>query len=146
MGLEFTLYDYRYTIELFWIPEVDLDFVDLFEDLAGIGFNISTEVFKIPAVIGFVEDEILFEVGEFDVNLGQADFHMNPYGCNGHKKGEQADGLGKWETEYFPFFHHNTALRAIEGYFDHFNKGDPTNDCFGLAGDPDSKSSVTCIG
>jgi len=82
-----------------------LDFVDLFEDFAGVGFNVGSEVFKIPAVVGLVERKVLLEVGEFNVYLGQADFHMNPYGYNSHKKGEQTDGLGKRETEYFPFFH-----------------------------------------
>ena len=86
-----------------------MDFVDLFQDFASIGFNIGAEVFEIAAIVGFMEDEILFEVGEFDVYFGQTDFHVNPDGNDGHKKGEQADGLGKWETEYFPFFHHTTV-------------------------------------
>ncbi len=78
MDLEFTMCDFRFMIDLFWISEVDLYFVDLFKDFAGIGFNIGTEVFEIPAVVGLVERKVLFEVGEFDVNFGQTDFHMHP--------------------------------------------------------------------
>ena len=83
-----------------------MDFVDLLEDFAGVGFNVGSEVFKIQAVVGLVERKVLFEVGEFDIYLGKTDFHMHPDRNNGYKKGEQADGLGKRETEYFPFFHH----------------------------------------
>jgi len=82
-----------------------LDFVDLLEDFAGVGFNVGSEVFKIPAVVGLVERKVLFEVGEFNIYFGQTDFHMHPDRNNGHKKCKQTDCLGKREAEYFPFFH-----------------------------------------
>lgn len=80
------MYDVRITKALFGIPEIDLDLVDLFEDFTGIGFDIRAQCFNFATVIRLMKNQILFEVGEFNVNLGQADFHVNPNGNNGHKK------------------------------------------------------------
>ena len=68
----------RITNALFGVSEVDLDFVDLFEDFPGVGFDIGAESFDFTAVIGLVENQILFEIGEFDIDFGQTDFHMHP--------------------------------------------------------------------
>ena len=87
MAIRITSYELRITNTLFGISEVDLDFIDLFEDLPGVGFDVGAESFDFAAIIRLVEDEILFEVGEFDIDFGQTDFHMHPNGNNGHKKG-----------------------------------------------------------
>ena len=45
------------------IAEVDLDFVDAFEDLFGVGFDIGADKEKVFSVVGFVEKKILLHVG-----------------------------------------------------------------------------------
>ena len=45
------------------ISEVDLDFVDAFEDFFGVGFDVGADEKEIFSIIGFVEKEILLHIG-----------------------------------------------------------------------------------
>jgi len=52
-----------------FISQVDLDFVYFTEDLFGVGFKFGAEDFDFAAVVGLVEDHVLFEVGKLNVNF-----------------------------------------------------------------------------
>ena len=45
------------------ISEVDLDFVDAFEDFFGVGFDVGADEEEVFAIVGFVEVEVLLHVG-----------------------------------------------------------------------------------
>ena len=45
------------------VAEVDLDFVDAFEDLFGVGFDVGADEKEVFSIVGFMEKKILFHVG-----------------------------------------------------------------------------------
>ena len=89
----------RRAAPLLVVSEIDLDFVDAFENLFGVGFYIGADKVDISLIIGFVEEEVLFHVGEFDVDFGDADLHMDPDRDDGYQECEQADGLSYGHSE-----------------------------------------------
>jgi len=96
----------RHAAPLLVVSEIDLDFVDAFEDLFGIGFDVGADKVDIILIIGFVEEEVLFHVGEFDVDFGDADLHVDPYRDDGDKECEQAYGLSDGHSENGVFCGH----------------------------------------
>jgi len=94
----------------FLVAEVDLDFVDLFEDLFGVGFDVGADEVDVGLVFGFVVVEVLFEVGELDVDLGNPDFHVNPDGDYGYQECKEANGLGKRHSEDHVFGLHGVLI------------------------------------
>ena len=81
------------------IPQVDLYFIDLFEDLFGVGFDVGANEVDVVLVVGFVEEMILLHVCEFDVDLGDADLHVDPDRNDGYQECEQAYGLSYGHSE-----------------------------------------------
>jgi len=137
------------------IAEIDLDFVDLFEDLFCVGFDIRADEVDVVLVVGFVEEEVLFHVCEFDVDLGDADLHVDPDRDDGYQECEQANGLSYGHSEDCVFCGHRTSFQlqirneelriicsillilwylAIEGDFDHFDECHPAEDNLFLTG------------
>ena len=81
------------------IAEVDLYLIDLFEDLFRVGFDVRADEVDVVLVVGFVEEEVLFHVCEFDVDLGDADLHVDPDRDDGYQECEQANGLSYGHSE-----------------------------------------------
>jgi len=91
------------------ITQIDLDFIDFFEDLFGVGFDIGADEVYIVLVVGLVEEEILLHVGDLDIDLGNPDLHVNPNGYNSHQEGEQTDSLRQGHPEDGVFWLHKTS-------------------------------------
>jgi len=93
------------------IPQVDLYFIDLFEDLFGVGFDVGANEVDVVLVVGFVEEMILLHVCEFDVDLGDADLHVDPDRNDGYQECEQAYGLSDWHSKDCVFCWHRTFFQ-----------------------------------
>jgi len=55
--------------------------------------------FKVPAVVGFMDQLVLFEIDNFHIDLGQPDLQVNPDRDDDRKETEQGDGLREGEAE-----------------------------------------------
>lgn len=44
----------------FPVPKIDLDFIHFPQDLLGIGIDVGTKGFKVPAIISFMDHKVLF--------------------------------------------------------------------------------------
>ncbi len=60
------------------IAEIYLDFVDLLQDLSGIGFNICSYHSKVISVVDLMCWQIFFHVDDLHIYLGKPYLHMNP--------------------------------------------------------------------
>lgn len=89
-----------------FVAEIDLNLIDLADDFACVGTDLGTECVEVFPVVGFMGGQVLFEIFNLDVDFGQADFHMDPYGDDGNQESEQADCLGKRKPEYGVFVSH----------------------------------------
>ena len=49
------------------VAEIDLDFIDAFEDFFGVGFDIGPDDFEVPGVICLVQKQVLLKVGNFHI-------------------------------------------------------------------------------
>jgi hypothetical protein len=87
-------------ISLGIVTEIDLDFIDAFEDFLGVGFDIGPDDFEVPGVISFVQKQVLLKVGNFHIQFCQSNFHMDPDGDDGQQEGKQTDCLWKRQTKY----------------------------------------------
>jgi len=80
---------------LFVVSQINLNFINAFENFFGVGFNVGPDDVEVVRVICLMQKKVLFEVGDFDIHFGQADLHVNPDRNDGQQEGKQADGLGK---------------------------------------------------
>ncbi len=89
---------------------MDLDFVDLFEDFAGVGFDVDFEDVDLFAVVGDVLVEVFLDVDDLDVDGGNLDLEVNPDGDDAGHKSEEADGVGDGEAEDTGVFYHGLGV------------------------------------
>jgi len=88
------------------VSEVDLDFIDAFEDLFGVGFDVGADKIDIVLIVGFVEEKVLLHVCDFDIDLCNPDFHVDPDRDDGYQECEQANGLSYGHSEDCVFCGH----------------------------------------
>jgi len=95
------------------VAKVYLDLVDLFDDLFGVGFDIGADEVEVFAVVFLVEEEILLEVGQFDIDLCDADLHVDPDRYYGDQKSQKTDRLSQGHSEDGVFGLHTFWLLAV---------------------------------
>jgi hypothetical protein len=77
----------------FFIPEVDLDLVDLPGDLPHTRVHVIVEQLEILPVVRFVEVDVLLQVGNFHVHFGDPDLEVDPHGDDPNQESADADKL-----------------------------------------------------
>jgi len=82
------------------ISQINLNFINAFKNLFGVGFDVGPDDVEVPRVICLMQKKVLFEVGNLDIQFGQPDLHMYPDGNDGQQKGKQTDCLGKGQSKY----------------------------------------------
>ena len=55
-----------------------MDFIDAFEDLFGVGFDVGADEVDVILVVGFMKKKVLLHIGELDVDFSNPDLHMDP--------------------------------------------------------------------
>lgn len=90
----------------FVISEIDLNFVDAFEDFLGVGFDVGPYDVEVSGVICFMQKDVLFKVGNLHIQFCQSNFHVNPDGDDCQQEGKLCNCLGKLKTQYVRFHCH----------------------------------------
>ena len=78
---------------LLFVSQINLDLIHLLQNLPDIVIGFGSQNFKVLPVVGFMDEHILFYVGQVNVDFCNADFKMDPDGDEADNKSGDADYL-----------------------------------------------------